>query len=30
VEGVVARARARAAGFSYDRTYATIIEGLFG
>jgi glycosyltransferase involved in cell wall biosynthesis len=29
VEGVVARARARAAGFSYDRTYATIIEGLF-
>ncbi len=30
VEGVVARARARAAGFSYDRTYAIIIEGLFG
>jgi hypothetical protein len=27
---VVARARARAEGFSYDRTYAVIVEGLFG
>jgi glycosyltransferase involved in cell wall biosynthesis len=30
VESVVARARARAEGFSYDRTYEIILEGLFG
>ena len=30
VSDVVARARARAAGFSYDKTYEIIVEGLFG
>ena len=30
VAGVVARARARAGEFSYDRTYEVILEGLFG
>ena len=30
VESVVARARARAERFSYDRTYEIIVEGLFG
>ncbi len=30
VASVVGRARVRADGFSYDRTYAVIVEGLFG
>jgi glycosyltransferase involved in cell wall biosynthesis len=30
VEIVIARAQARAEGFSYDKTYAVIVEGLFG
>jgi glycosyltransferase involved in cell wall biosynthesis len=30
VSDVIARARHRAAGFSYDRTYGIIMEGLFG
>ena len=30
VEDVLTRARQRAEGFSYDRTYEIIVEGLFG
>jgi glycosyltransferase involved in cell wall biosynthesis len=30
VAAVIARARQRAEGFSYDRTYEVIVEGLFG